>query len=589
MNRPRSHPRPSQLLARCGRAPARGAFTLIEALVAVGAMALVTVGIAAIFSTVGKTVAAGRRVSVLNSHAAMIEQQMRHDFAGMTRDGFLVLRNSWADGLADGLLDIRATGNTDWVALGPQDARARHRRVDEIMFFTNGDFASVREPLHPAYVATSKNARVYYGHGTRLPNNASFQRNRNPYGQPEIDDPNSAAVTGRLGEKDKANQYAGSWTLLRHVTLLVRPESTTPKLPPDTVFNWNPSPSTGPGARLLSDKEGQIALQPGASSIFRSLAYVLPDAAPGTLSRNYVRQVQGNRRPAFASGLVDIANNDLTDIRSIVMGMFNPTSGAPIPAYGSSHFNTAAQYPPTIAGFGVPPNPGWNFTPGPTALTNSHTWMENAWPTSSDPVLDQDFPPAAPADADRGTRIRYEPGPPEYINTITDLSKRPPEQAYRRADQVVLAASNFVVGCTEFIVEWSFGISDPASGTLVWHGLDRRADIDNNGTLDTTVARPYPTDPNGASKPFQLRYKKLDGTPGPTFTVDNTLLYSNPVTTPTTLSQTAYFGYLDPRESDGRPWAWPTLIRVTMNLTDPKNPGVEETFQFVFPTPGNPQ
>lgn len=75
---------------------------------------------------------------------------------------------------------------------------------------------------------------------------------------------------------------------------------------------------------------------------------------------------------------------------------------------------------------------------------------------------------------------------------------------------------------------------------------------------------------------------------------------------------TSYFGYFDPtfspdlrnnagtRNPDGDiedigdalsptlPWAWPTLIRITLTLTDPIDPTFEQTFQFVFETPGNP-
>jgi hypothetical protein len=85
------------------------------------------------------------------------------------------------------------------------------------------------------------------------------------------------------------------------------------------------------------------------------------------------------------------------------------------------------------------------------------------------------------------------------------------------------------------------------------------------------------------------------------YPVPQSLIYQG-VPLATDLVQTAFFGYVDssddgvaPTNTDldygagtGRPWAWPTLIRVTMSLTDPNNPGIEETFQFIFPTPGNP-
>ena len=82
------------LSQRSGR---RGAgFTLVEMLVAIGAVALVSVGLAAIFQTVGRTVTTGKRVSQLTQQAAILESQMREDFAKMTRDGFLVIRHQFS-------------------------------------------------------------------------------------------------------------------------------------------------------------------------------------------------------------------------------------------------------------------------------------------------------------------------------------------------------------------------------------------------------------------------------------------------------------------------------------------------------------
>src|SRR5262252_2906544 len=76
----------------------RRGFTLMEIVVAVGAVALVAVGLASIFDTVGKTVTGGKRASNLNTYAGLLEAQLRADFAAMTRDGFLVIRQQWVDG-----------------------------------------------------------------------------------------------------------------------------------------------------------------------------------------------------------------------------------------------------------------------------------------------------------------------------------------------------------------------------------------------------------------------------------------------------------------------------------------------------------
>ena len=73
---------------------------------------------------------------------------------------------------------------------------------------------------------------------------------------------------------------------------------------------------------------------------------------------------------------------------------------------------------------------------------------------------------------------------------------------------------------------------------------------------------------------------------------------------PNALSLVSYFGYtlpfFDPDDPDGDTntpdaaasdtldWPWPELIRVTVSLNDPGDETIERTFQYVFPTPGNP-
>lgn len=91
-----AHPDNPQNAARTERRNnRRAAFTLLEAMVAIGAMALVSVGLAAIFSSVGKTITGGKRLSTLNTYAALVEQQMRRDFESMSRGGYLMIRNQY--------------------------------------------------------------------------------------------------------------------------------------------------------------------------------------------------------------------------------------------------------------------------------------------------------------------------------------------------------------------------------------------------------------------------------------------------------------------------------------------------------------
>ena len=131
-------------------------FTLIEILLAVGAAAIIAVGIAAVFATAGEVVTGGRRVSHFSRHAAQIEAQLRADVAAMTRDGFLLIRNEEA---FDG--DDVATFADQLPGL------QRPRRIDELLFFRHGEFRTAREALIAGHVARADSARVYYGHAMR--------------------------------------------------------------------------------------------------------------------------------------------------------------------------------------------------------------------------------------------------------------------------------------------------------------------------------------------------------------------------------------------------------------------------------------
>jgi prepilin-type N-terminal cleavage/methylation domain-containing protein len=57
-------------------APSHSGFTLLETLVAIAAVVVVAAGLAAVFDSIGKTVAAGRRVSRVNEYGRLLEQQL---------------------------------------------------------------------------------------------------------------------------------------------------------------------------------------------------------------------------------------------------------------------------------------------------------------------------------------------------------------------------------------------------------------------------------------------------------------------------------------------------------------------------------
>lgn len=584
--------------ASAGRAS--GGFTLMELLVAVGALAFVAVGIAAIFEATGKTVRAGRRLSDFTATANLIEQQMRADFAAMTREGFLVIRNQYADADGNGTISLPATpgrprSGDDVVPLYSDDLRPRPRRIDEIMFFAKGQYQSLRDPLDPKLVASSDAAAIYYGHGERARrvNDAQGVPTNTAYMMPELDDfvstssgPPGVDSNARLGYQqgtDNPNRYASDWILLRRVTLLCPPQNQPHYRLPTEM----PQILSGLPLQNTADNNIQIALQPAESSIFRGLSSKFPLTDPGK-----VRQGSA-QNPRTDSGIIDIATTDLSAIRTIVTTARFPFVGG----VSASFFDPSSNQDRVGTGDQQHPGPDgeWVIPPlntlnGPIA--SQHAWMDDSLPAYS-------FGSAAPASF---TRVHCEPAPTNLIGVassgLTDL-----QRAYRTTDQMMLSASNFLPHCTEFIVEWSFGDNDPGTGQPRWHGLKRYANTQTNRSSAPPLASPY--DDSQSAQLLRIQVPLVNPTLTPQVYKAPTLLIHGDITglqPGDPLS--SYFGYIDPTfnpdytgnsqlgdDSDAlnptMPWPWPKLIRITMSLADPNDPSVEQSFQFVFDVPQN--
>jgi len=625
----------------------RTGFTLIEALVAIGAIAIIGVGLASVFESVGETVTRGRRVRELNEIAKRVEEQLRSDISKMTRDGPLVIRNQVAVPTAD-----PRTDNGEKVYLSAEDPNPRPspddprpRRVDELMFFARGEFASARQPIRPGFRATADAARIVYEQGMKLVPDTSSPLGAT-YEHPELsdayrDNPNVAERLGwgtrtrTLLGKCGPNELAAGWTLLRHVTLLARPRAAEPFDPGDQI------PGV-PWVRHL-DSRYQIAGQPASPTVFQALTQYPPydyeiRSSQGNLTLDNLSALQrstlredllrptitgagiNNVFPVFSSGLLDIATTSLDEIRRVVLGASTPPGLAWRNASGSSNLEDFMTYyvNPSYA----PVKTALFADNGPLDLMQR--WMIDAFPdnqhglsTSADPV-----PASVPAEAaflQEATRLRYEPTPPDDVGVLQDTSLSPLDQEIALGDQQMLSASVFVPRCSEFIVEWSFGDTIPyvpanaQSGQLMWHGLWRIGDADGDGQFNGNgqefVTLPYPMYWNQSSPRWlrhQVTYEKPDGTTG-TRTIDERLIHpeariNNPTLPPMRPMDralftaggrqlTSCFGYIDPTfvPGTGDPqtveWAWPKLIRITMSLADPDDPTLERTFQFVFEVP----
>lgn len=581
------------------RGPGR-AFTLLEVLIAVGALGLIAVGISQVFRATGETVKAGRRLSAMNTYAALIETQLREDFSRMTRDGFLLIRNELVDG-----------GSPNGVQLyeGQPGEQRRVRRVDEIVFFATGDFVSKRPPVHPsAPPVRAQAARVYIGHGLRW--HPRYLRYYSPVRLQERLDQSPGWVTG-FGRPHQsnatlrgANQFAADWILMRHHTLLKRPElSDPPALVGPSVPALN-----APGKRR--DSDFQIGLQPAVRSVFRTFSAFLGGVpTPSTFARpSYPAPDYPDSRLRFDCGVIDIAATDLTEIRAFLTAVTAVNSGG----------TTYRLHPDTASpgefgrAFGSTDPSVHNPTGWPTIYNTSggneavaieliQAWMKNALPVDSDSGADSGF----------GGRMRVEPEPPNPLAYGPAYSSDPLAREFLRADQLMLASSVFVPGCSEFIVEWSFGDRYGSPGgaapptpemkdELIWHGLTRRSARNGPATNPNDprlpiVAQPY--DQNAT--PYELKYYRPDGTIG------KKLVREDLIHDQDTLNGTgpgngrvaySFFGYTDPtfneplgaNEPLTLPWPWPRLIRITMSLVDPSDPTFEQTYQFVFEVPRDP-
>ena len=297
------------------RKKTRRGFTLLEALVAVIGVSILAVGLSTIFSSISKTVTTGRRISAINNHAAVIERMLRRDFESMTREGFLVIRNEYANVTRVDLSD------PDRFAI-PLSAEAigsrRMRRIDEIMFFSRGEFESARTPLDSDYVARSNSARIYYGHGQEQLEGTVG------HATPFLDETNEnsqlrlglSGATNGIGDINP-NYFASDWTLLRHVTLLKVPQLH----PVNQAGPLGLSPSVSSALSLFQDNELQIAGQPAAAGIFRVETTIgrpfendgFDAGTDGSFASFNLREEVVS--PLFESGVVDVATTSLNEIK----------------------------------------------------------------------------------------------------------------------------------------------------------------------------------------------------------------------------------------------------------------------------------
>ncbi len=619
-------------MRRFKRKPGTRGFTLLEIMVAIAAGLLIVLAISSLFASAGATIGAGRRISEFSRKGALIEQRIREDFRNLSRDGYMVIRHAVAD-------DGPNPGGTflPWrVPAFPDDPNPRLRRVDEIMFFPEGEFRTARAPLAPGFVAEGNVARVYYGHGAI----ADFAADEALF-IPEYDmglASGSADLQldlGLLGQPGRPNEFAEDWILIRHQTVLVQPRSADQSLP--TAFLDPYNDPQGSHALLMGDGDRQIAFQPALSSIFRHVNYPI---GQGTDSTDMLREQNEYDRGRYLvpqSNLFDIATTDLREIRQRVMTMHDgqdfgpdyvppadprvdPLDGRrgieirPVPPFWLEDPEDLTAYPPK------------GYTPylhAPRIISNPtgeranllfngiHAWMRNGMPTDGG---------TASLGQDRGDdideleqlysiRMHVEPSPPELL-TVLDPDEYDPETleaADRLNEQLMLTASNLGVHVGDFMVEWTFGqtyfdsgnLADPRNGEIIWYGGHTLVDLIGNDELaDNVVFSEYKSDDLFSPEQPVLAFDSLTGarieraTGGSNDHLVHDFLIHGPRDPGDNLRDNplySYFGWDDPtyrplKDDDvaSVPWAWPKMLRITISLIDSADPTIEQSFQFVI-------
>src|SRR5690606_15639703 len=118
----------------------------------------------------------------IGHHARALERQLREDFQAMTREGFLVIRNERLGLGAKSRANFRESKDGPFLNADQEEAGVALTssanptlRLDQLLFFATGSFPSYQYDQafgtdgEIARNAVAPAARIWYGHGLRLP------------------------------------------------------------------------------------------------------------------------------------------------------------------------------------------------------------------------------------------------------------------------------------------------------------------------------------------------------------------------------------------------------------------------------------
>ena len=553
---------------------ARG-FTLAELVIAVGAVVLLTLGIAQIFQQVSKLVGTGSALSEIDQTARVLETQLRDDIAALNRmatdETYLAIRNRRLDGAYASRDDLQTDLRAQIVA-GDEGSLVRDVRLDEVQFMgSSAAYESYQHARHEGNPVIATVARIQWGHGVRPvevsgydPGQPISAGNR-PVRSYLADDASGGTV--RFGEAfgaaESRNEFAADFILARQAMLLYGPLAM--------------------GYQDLDQPSPRIADRPSPIGIEREYAPYIrdvenrgvfrlgPDPATWQLDDLAEPRVPSPRR--IGHGQVDICAMDVEGVRRWLEGQeFLPASATRSPRDAS----------PFDAGW-ADEDPRYDFLLWIRA--NPALGMGGGLGS----ILISDRIGVQSAIAGTFVRLLCESEPPVIVRDAAQSDAVDPE------DAVMDLHATFSAHCSSFEVAWSDGTTWLSRSEDLWIDRDQDGDDEYLGFgdivwFDIDFTREDLFDLNRQAYQMNLalspevprgtRDARLRGAGG-SGGYDWRVTGGSPNSDDEYL---ALWGFREPLSSGqyGPGWAKPRLLRVRATLHDAQHRIRGKVYEFVF-------
>lgn len=515
--------------------PQRRAFTLTELLVAIGAVAVLTVGIGRIFASINGLVSTGIAVAELDQVARTIEQRFREDLealSDMESDETYIAIRMREIGHPDRPIYLSAEDREFDIRAGvspyDEESRAVYRRLDEIVFIAGGQagsrsFATAQfDDFWTEAMPASEHARIYWGHGLKPKQSPDWPapdpENRFPADEtaqrtpPRLFEPDGY-FGDRAGENDQStlnptiptifgrNEYASEWTLVRQPTLLLGPDASG-----DSQRRGGPFPVMAGAVNALPLGAGAAREYAPFIRDIETFARVWPDlnGFAGEFNQPGNSEDDWPDPRMLRHGRVDIIAQSLEGVRRFLEGEPQPApdgDGAPVdaPAIVGWPFESG------IGRLGQDPDTGdwWSELDNETLQQPLWRWPDRA-STTTKPLgqarMDYRDTLQDLRSAIAGTIIRplveIEPPVLDHIRDSSAFDEEDPENALMDNHAVIAPrCSSFEIAWTDgsvAIEEWDLnadGVPEYYPGDRIWFDISRVDPTEENAWNLSSIER----------------------------------------------------------------------------------------------------